>query len=85
MPPPPLTTWVIMLKRLGDENRRRARLQAKRERPLTGDPISVTEDDGTKVSAMIVGSPRYIPPAKDSLGCYTVDADEVQLPTRRQY
>jgi hypothetical protein len=85
MPPPLLTTWVIMLKRLGNENRQRARLQAKRERPLTGDPISVTEDDGTKVSAVIVGSPRYIPPGNGSLGCYTVDADEILVPTRRQY
>jgi hypothetical protein len=85
MSPPPLTTWVIMLKRLGEEKRHRARLQAKRQTPQKGDPISVIEDDGTKISAVIVGSPRYIPPGKASLGSYTVDADEVQVPSRRQY
>ena len=85
MPPSPLTTWVIMLKRLGDKNRHRARLQAKRERPQAGDPISVTEDDDTKVSAVIVGSPRYVPPSKDSLGSYAVNADEVEVPTKRHY
>jgi hypothetical protein len=70
---PPLTTWVIMLKRLGQQKRHRARLQAKREVPQIGDPISVTDDDGSKVRAIIVGSLRYDPP----LGRYTVDADEV--------
>jgi hypothetical protein len=43
------------------------------ERPQIGDPISVTDDDGSKVRAIIVGSLRYDPP----LGRYTVDADEV--------
>ena len=33
---------------------------------------------------MIVGTPRYIPPGNGSLGCYTVDADEILLPTRRR-
>jgi hypothetical protein len=85
MPSPPLTTWVIMLKRLGNEKRHRTRLQARRQRPLTGDPISVIEDDGTKVTAVIVGSPRFTPPGKDSLGSYAMDADEVQTPNKRQY
>jgi hypothetical protein len=84
MPPTPLTTWIIMLKRHGDERRHRARLQAKRETPLTGDPITVTEDDGTKVSAVIVGSSRFVPSGKDSLGSYTVDADELPVPNKRQ-
>jgi hypothetical protein len=74
---PPLTTWVIMLKRLGQQKRQQARLQAKRELPQPGDPILVTEDDGTKVHAIIVRSPRYDPPRTSVLGRYTVNADEV--------
>jgi len=35
--------------------------------------IEVTDDDGTKVSAIIVGSPHYDPP----LGQYTMEADEL--------
>jgi hypothetical protein len=85
MTSPPLTTWVIMLTRLGSETRHKARLQAKRQRPLTGDPIAVIEDDGTKVSAVVVGSPRYVPPEKASLGSYTVDADEVPVTNKREY
>ena len=75
--PPPLTTWLIMLRRLGEQKRQQARLQAKRELPQTGDPILVTEDDGTKVHAIIVRSPRYDPPRTSVLGRYTVNVDEV--------
>jgi hypothetical protein len=74
---PPLTTWVIMLKRLGEQKRQQARMQAKRELPQPGDPILVTEDDGTKVHAIIVRSPQYDPPRTSVLGRYTVNADEV--------
>jgi hypothetical protein len=74
---PPLTTWIIMLKRLGEQKRQQARLQARRELPQTGDPILVTEDDGTKVHAIIVRSPHYDPPRTSVLGRYTVNADEV--------
>jgi hypothetical protein len=70
---PPLTTWVIMLKRRDQPKRNRARLQAKREVPEVGVPIEVTDDDGTKVHAIIVGSPRYDPP----IGQYTMEADEL--------
>ena len=69
--------WVIMLKRRGEEKRRRGRLQAKRDIPRTGDPISVTEDDGTRVRGVIVGTPHYKPSDKNSLASYTVDADEI--------
>jgi hypothetical protein len=69
-----------MLKRLGTTIATRARLQARRQRPLTGDPISVIEDDGKTVSAVVAGSPRFYPPGKDSLGSYMVDADEVPSP-----
>jgi hypothetical protein len=70
---PALTTWVIMLKRRDQPKRHRARLQAKREAPEVGVRIEVTDDDGTKVSAIIVGSPHYDPP----LGQYTMEADEL--------
>ena len=73
---PPLTTWVIMLKRRGQEKRRRARVLAKREQPRIGDLIQVIDDDGTKVRAIIVGSPRYYPPDSFLLGRYIVEADE---------
>jgi hypothetical protein len=68
-----------MLKRLGQQKRQQARLQAKREIPQLGDPILVTEDDGTKVHAIIVRLPRYDPPRTGVLGRYTVNADEVKL------
>jgi hypothetical protein len=45
----------------------------KREIPKVGEPILVTEDDGTKNRAIIVRSPCYDSP----LGKYTVEADEV--------
>jgi hypothetical protein len=50
---------------------------------MTGDPTSVIEDDGTKVSAVIMGSPHFIPPGNDLLGSYPVDADEVPVPDKR--
>jgi hypothetical protein len=62
-----------MLKRREQPKRHRARLQAKRQVPNVGEPIEVTDDDGTKVRAIIVGSPRYDP----TLGQYTMEADEV--------
>jgi ribosomal protein S3AE len=73
---PPLTTWVIMLKRKGQQKRERARALAKRETPRLGDIVDVTDDDGTKVRAIIVGSPRYNPPDSSALGWYMVEVDE---------
>jgi hypothetical protein len=72
-----MTTWTIMLKRQGQQKRHQARVQAKRELPQVGDPIKVTDDDGAKVFAIIVGSPRYDPPQPVALGRYTINADEV--------
>jgi hypothetical protein len=72
-----MTTWTIMLKRQGEQKRHQARVQAKRELPRVGDPIKVTDDDGTKVPAIIVGSPHYDPPRTIALGRYTINADEV--------
>jgi len=65
-----------MLKRKGQEKRHRARVLAKREEPRLGDIIQVTDDDGTKVHAIIVGSPRYNAPDSVILGWYLVEADE---------
>jgi hypothetical protein len=64
-----------MLKRKEQQTRRRARMPAKRDIPRVGDIIAVT-DDGTKVRAIIVGSPRYTPPDAAVLGWYMVEADE---------
>jgi hypothetical protein len=73
---PPLTTWVIMLKRRGQQTRQRARVLAKREEPRVGDIVEVTDDDGTKLRAFVVSSPRYNPPSGAVLGWYMVEADE---------
>jgi hypothetical protein len=73
---PPLTTWVIMLKRRGNQKRHRARSLAKREIPRAGDIVEVTDDDGTKLRAIVVGFPRYYPPDAAVLGWYIVEADE---------
>jgi hypothetical protein len=62
-----------MLKRRDQPKRHRARLQAKREVPEVGVRIEVTDDDGTKVNAIIVGSPHCYPP----LGQYTMETDEL--------
>jgi hypothetical protein len=72
----PLTTWVIMLKRKGHQKRQPARSLAKREIPRTGDMIEVTDDDGTKVRAIVVGFPRHYPADTAILGRYVVEADE---------
>jgi hypothetical protein len=75
---PALTTWVIMLKRRNQLKRHQARPQAKREVPLLGETIKVTDDDGAQVLATVVASPRYDPPTKaDAMARYIIDADEV--------
>ena len=49
---------------------------AKREIPRAGDIVEVTDDDGAKVRAIVVGFPRYYPPDTAVLGWYIVEADE---------
>jgi hypothetical protein len=66
-----------MLRRQGEQKRHKARAQANRDLPQFGNPINVVDDDGTKVLAIIVGSPRYYPPRAVTLGRYTINVDEV--------
>jgi hypothetical protein len=72
-----MTLWTIMLRRQGQQKRHQARAQANRDLPQVGDTIKVVDDDGTKVLAIIVGSPHYHPPRATALGRYTINADEV--------